>query len=30
MRTVIDVCLQGRPLKSRTIINKIIKHTKNA
>lgn len=30
MRTVIDVCLQGKTLKSRTIINKIIKHTKNA
>lgn len=30
MRTVIDVCLQGKPLKSRTIINQIIKHTKNA
>jgi DNA repair protein RecO (recombination protein O) len=30
MRTVIDACLQGRQLKSRSIINKIIKHTKNA
>jgi len=30
MRTVIDVCLQGRPLKSRIIINKIMKHSKNA
>jgi DNA repair protein RecO (recombination protein O) len=29
MRTVIDVYLQGKPLKSRTVINKIIKHTKN-
>jgi DNA repair protein RecO (recombination protein O) len=27
MRTVIDVYLQGRELKSRTVINKIIKHT---
>lgn len=30
MRTVINACLQGKPLKSRTIINQIIKHTKNA
>ncbi len=29
MRSVIDVYLQGRPLKSRTVINKIIKHSKN-
>lgn len=29
MRTVIDVCLQGKPLKSRSIIHKIIKQTKN-
>ncbi|MDD5410588.1 MAG: DNA repair protein RecO [Methylobacter sp.] len=29
MRTVIDVYLQGKPLKSRTVINKIIKYTKN-
>lgn len=29
MRTVIDTYLQGKPLKSRTVINKIMKHTKN-
>jgi DNA repair protein RecO (recombination protein O) len=29
MRTVIAVYLQGKPLKSRTLINHIIKHTKN-
>ena len=29
MRMVIDVYLQGRQLKSRTVINKIIKHIKN-
>jgi len=27
MRTVIDVYLQGRELKSRAVINKIMKHT---
>ena len=27
MRTVIDVYLQGKQLKSRTVINKIMKHT---
>lgn len=30
MRAVIDVYLQGKPLKSRAIINKIMKQTKNA
>jgi DNA repair protein RecO (recombination protein O) len=29
MRMVIDVYLQGKQLKSRTVINKIMKHTKN-
>jgi DNA repair protein RecO (recombination protein O) len=29
MRTVIDTHLQGKPLKSRTVVNKIMKHTKN-
>jgi DNA repair protein RecO (recombination protein O) len=29
MRTVIDVYLQGKQLKSRSVINEIIKHTKN-
>jgi DNA repair protein RecO (recombination protein O) len=29
MRTVIDVYLQGKQLKSRTVINNIIKHTQN-
>jgi DNA repair protein RecO (recombination protein O) len=30
MRTVIDGYLQGKPLKSRSMMNNIIKHTKNA
>ncbi|MDD5580982.1 MAG: DNA repair protein RecO [Methylobacter sp.] len=29
MRTVVDTHLQGKPLKSRTVINKIMQHTKN-
>lgn len=29
MRAVIDTHLQGKPLKSRTVINEIMKHTKN-
>jgi len=30
MRVVIDFYLQGKPLKSRTMMNNLIKHTKNA